>query len=589
MPKLLGFLFKYAIIVVIWGFFALALITLYYYHDLPTLEEMESATKKQIIEICYSNGNKITTVGDLYANQITFSQIPRHLIDAVLATEDRKFFKHNGVDFLGIARAFYVNYRADRIVQGGSTITQQLAKMIFLKPDRTIKRKVQEIILARQLEKTFSKEQILSLYLNRAYFGEGNYGIANATQSYFNKPVSKLSLKESAMLAGLLKAPSRLSPNNNPKLAKKRTNQVLNSMVDAGYLNKKSFSIIKKPVTYRDDKLQRLYFADYIAGQFSDYIPFSDQLSKSYLTIITTMDEDLQKIIEDETNNFIKKNDKKLAKSQIAMVLMNQDGAILAMIGGKDYQKSSFNRSIYARRQSGSAFKIFVYLTALQNGWKINDELEDKKVSLGDWSPENYGKRYYGKVSIKTAFAKSLNSVAVQLTAKLDKKQIIKNALKMGIISDIAENDATLALGTSQVSLLELVNSYGAIASGGLALLPYSILKINSGENILYNKQSNQLYRIITKDNSQAMREILREVVINGTGKAANVAPNIYGKTGTSQNYRDAWFVGFDNDYILGIWIGNDNNKPTNKIVGGSLPAELFGKIIKNISQTKTL
>jgi len=581
MLKPLGFLFKYTIIC---GSVALALVIFYYYHDLPTLEEMESATDKQVIEICYSNGNKITTVGDLYANQITFSQIPGHLIDAVLATEDRKFFKHSGVDFLGIIRAFYVNYRADKIVQGGSTITQQLAKMMFLKPDRTIKRKVQELMLAWQLEKTFSKEQILTLYLNRAYFGEGNYGVASAAGYYFNKPITKLSLNESAMLAGLLKAPSKLSPNNNPKLTTKRVHQVLANMVDAGYLNENNFNKVEKPITYREDKLQRLYFADYIASQFSDYIPSPDQSNKNHLTITTTMDENLQQIIESETNHFVKQNDKKLARSEIAMILMNKDGAILAMIGGKDYQKSQFNRAIYAKRQAGSAFKIFVYLTALQNGWKIDDVMEDKKVSLGGWSPENYEKRYYGQVSLTTAFAKSLNSVAVQLTAKLDKKQIINNALKMGIISDIDENDATLALGTAQVSLLELVDSYGAIASGGVAILPYSILTIDGGKKILYKKQPDQLYQIIKWDNVVAMKTILREVVASGTGTVANVAKNIYGKTGTSQNYRDAWFIGFDDNYILGIWIGNDDNKPTNKITGGTLPAELFGKVMKQIS-----
>ena len=584
MLKLLGFLLKYVIIFAIWGSIALALVLFYYHNDLPTLEEMESATDKQVIEIRYSNGNKITTVGDLYANQITFNQIPGHLIDAVLATEDRKFFKHNGVDFFGIARAFYANYRADKIVQGGSTITQQLAKMMFLTPDRNIKRKIQELMLAWQLEKTFSKEQILALYLNRAYFGKGNYGIASAARYYFNKPVAKLSLDESAMLAGLLKAPSKLSPDNNPKLSQKRVNQVLVNMVNAGYLDKNNFTKVNNPITYYSDKLQRLYFADYVASQFSDYIPHSNHLNKSYITVTTTMDENLQKIIENETNDFVKKNYKKLAKSQIAIILMDKNGAILGMVGGKDYQKSPFNRAIYAKRQAGSAFKIFVYLTALQNGWKIDDIMEDKKVSLGDWSPENYEKRYYGKVSLKTAFAKSLNSVAVQLTAKLNKKQIIHNALKMGIISDLDNNDATLALGTAPVSLLELVDSYGAIASGGLAILPYSILKIDTGEKVLYKKQPNQLYQIINEENVMAMKEILQEVVVNGTGKAANVATNIYGKTGTSQNYRDAWFIGFNDDYVLGVWIGNDDNKPTNKITGGTLPAELFGKVIKKIT-----
>jgi penicillin-binding protein 1A len=584
MLRFLGFLCKWAIITAVWGAIFLSVVLFYYCQDLPSLEEMETANDKQVIEVCYSNGNKITTLGDLYANQITFNQIPGHLIDAVVATEDRRFFNHSGVDFLGILRAAYVNFRADKIVQGGSTITQQLAKMMFLKPDRTIKRKVQELMLARQMEKTFGKEQILTLYLNRAYLGGGNYGIASASRNYFNKPVSKLDLNESAMLAGLLKAPSKLSPNNNHKLAEKRANQVLENMIDAGYLNENNIDEITKPIAYKEEKLQRFYFSDYVASQFPDYLSGKDKSNKNRFTITTTLDENFQRIVENETNKFVNKNSKKLGTSQVALVLMNKDGALLAMVGGRDYQKSPFNRAVYSKRQAGSAFKVFVFLTALQNGFKIDDMIEDKKVSLGGWSPENYEKKYYGKVTLKDAFAKSLNSVAVQLTAKLDKKQIIKNALKMGVISEIDNNDATIALGTAQVSLLEMVNSYASIASGGNAVLPYSVEKI-SGDNdkILYQNQPDEPYKIIEEKNVEAMKEILREVVKNGTGKAANVANNIYGKTGTSQNYRDAWFIGFNDNYVLGIWIGNDNNKPTNKITGGSLPAQLFSGIIKKL------
>jgi penicillin-binding protein 1A len=584
MLRFLGFLCKWAIIAAVWGVILLSIVIFYYYRDLPTLEEMEVANDKQVIEVCYSNGNPITTLGDLYANQITFNQIPGHLIDAVVATEDRRFFNHSGVDVMGILRAAYVNYRADRIVQGGSTITQQLAKVMFLKPDRTIKRKVQELMLAWQLEKTFGKEQILTLYLNRAYFGSGNYGIASASRYYFNKPVSKLNLNESAMLAGLLKAPSKLSPNNNQKLAEKRANQVLENMVDAGYLNENNIDEIKKPIAYKDDKLQRFYFSDYVASNFPDYLSQEDKSNKTRFTITTTLDENLQRIVEDETNKFVKKNDKKLGNNQVALILMNKDGALLAMVGGKDYQKSPFNRAVYSKRQAGSAFKVFVFLTALQNGFEIDDVMDDKKVSLGGWSPENYEKKYYGQVTLKEAFAQSLNSVAVQLTAKLDKNQIIKNALKMGVISEIDNNDATIALGTAQVSLLEMVNSYASIASGGVAVLPYAVEKISgNNDKILYQNQPDEPYQIIPQKDVESMKEMLREVVKNGTGKAANVSDNIYGKTGTSQNYRDAWFIGFDDNYILGVWIGNDDNKPTNKITGGTLPAQLFTSIIKKL------
>ncbi|MCE3254836.1 MAG: pbpD [Rickettsiaceae bacterium] len=587
MLRFLGFLCKWAIVLAVFGGVLLATIVFYYYHDLPTLENMEASNDKQVIEICYSNGDPITTLGDLYSNQVTFTEIPGHLVDAVVATEDRKFFKHKGIDLLGILRATYVNYRADKIVQGGSTITQQLAKLMFLKPERTMKRKIQEAILAWQLEKIFSKEQILTLYLNRAYFGAGNYGIANASRYYFNKPVSKLNLKESALLAGLLKAPSKLSPSNNQQLAEKRTNQVLINMVDAGYLDEANIKETKKPILYKEDKLQRLYFADYIGNQFSDYISKDGQYG-NHFSVITTLDKKFQKIAEDETNAFVKKNEKKLGQSELALILMSKDGAILAMIGGKNYQKSPFNRAIHAKRQAGSAFKLFVYLTAIQEGADPEDIMEDKKVSIGGWSPENYEKKYYGQVTLKEAFAKSINSISVQLTLQLDRQQIIKNALKMGIISTIDNNDATLALGTTEVGLLELVNSYAAVANDGFAVLPYSVTAIEDDkQKILYQKESDKAYEIIDEDDIDDMKELLREVVVSGTGRIANVDTKdgkIYGKTGTSQNYRDAWFIGFNDEYVLGVWIGNDNDKPTNKITGGTLPAELFARIMKKIN-----
>lgn len=584
MLRVFGFIFKWLLIFAVYGGFILAAIIFYYYHDLPSLKEMESTNNKQVIEVCYSNGNKITTLGDLYANQVTFDQLPGHLIDAVVATEDRKFFTHLGFDIFGIIRASYVNYRAERIVQGGSTITQQLAKMMFLNPEKTVKRKVQEIMLAWQLEHTFPKEQILTLYLNRAYFGGGNYGVASAARYYFGKPVSELSLNESAMLAGILKAPSKLSPNHDKKLANKRANEVLEKMADAGYLTVKDKDAILQPITYKDEKLQRLYFSDYIGETFADYISKPDKSANNRFSVITTMDEGLQKIVENATNEFVKANNKKLGSAQISMILMDKKGGIKALIGGRDYQKSPFNRALNSKRQAGSAFKIFVYLTAMQSGYTPQDKMEDKKVSIGSWSPENYEKIYYGNISLKDAFARSANSIPVQLTAKLDKKEILRNALKMGITSDIDNRDATFALGTVQVSLLELVNSYATIASDGYAVLPYYVEKISGDEDkILYESKKDESYKIIEEENVNQMKEMLRAVVEYGTGKAANVGRDIYGKTGTSQNYRDAWFIGFNDEYVLGVWMGNDDNTPTNKIVGGGLPAELFASIMKKI------
>ncbi len=564
----------------IWFGLVLAVVIMYYYQGLPSLDELEEKSNPTI-EIKYSNDNKITTFGDFYTDQVTYKQIPQHLVEAVVATEDRRFFTHNGIDFLGILRASYVNYRAGKIVQGGSTITQQLAKLLFLKSERTYNRKIQELLLSQKLENTFSKEQIITLYLNHAYFGAGNYGIASAAKYYFNKPVSKISLNESAILTGLLKAPSRLSPMNNKELAENRANQVLRNMIDAGYIERKNVKNLDGQINYKMDKMQRLYFADYILGNYDGFVDHEIKGNKNII-VKTTLDEKIQNIAEDEVDNFTIKN--KLGKTELAVIIMSKDGAILGMIGGKNYQQSPFNRAVKSRRQSGSSFKTFVYLAAFEQGFKPDDVFEDKKTNIGDWNPENYNKKYYGEVSLAHSFALSLNSVAVQLTSKLNKKALGETIEKLGIIDDLDLNDPTIVLGTTQVTLLELTSAYIPIANGGKAIIPYGIKEIyNNKDKILYEHESSGLGSIIEDDKLEMMKKILRGVVEYGTGKNANVASDIYGKTGTSQQSRDAWFIGFNDDYIIGVWIGNDDNSPTNKITGGTLPATLFGNIIKRL------
>jgi penicillin-binding protein 1A len=283
-------------------------------------------------------------------------------------------------------------------------------------------------------------------------------------------------------------------------------------------------------------------------------------------------------------DNFINHNQKKMLKSQLAVIVMSKDGAIRAMIGGKDYQKSPYNRAVYSKRQPGSAFKTFVYLTAFQNGFKPDDQIDDKKISIGNWSPENYDKKYLGLVSLKTSFASSSNSAAVQLAANLNSKDIVRNAEKLGITSAIDKNDPTITLGTMQVSLLELVSSYATIANDGYPVFSYAIESIKNEDDNLYERETSGLARVIDPEQLTMLKEILREVVQKGTGKNANIADNIYGKTGTSQNSRDAWFIGFDDDYVIGVWIGNDDNSPTDQISGGSLPAFLFADIMRKIS-----
>lgn len=571
-----------------WGFFFLicgaifaTLALFYYFQGLPTLSDLEKEAGKRLIKINYANDNLLANRGEIYASKVNYYELPQNLINAVVAVEDRRFFSHIGVDVFGTARAFYVNRKAGRIVQGGSTVTQQLAKMLFLSSQKTVKRKTQEALLALQLERHFTKEQIITFYLNRAYFGSGNYGIAEAAKYYFAKDVAQLNLKECAMLAGILKSPSKYSPKNNRVNAEKRSEIVIKSMIDAGFLNEKNLSEFDHDPSYNSYRSQRLYFADFVNEQYGEYLSKADAEEKSII-IKSTLDEPLQRELEEILAEFIEDNLPKLGKSQIAIIAMKKDGAIVAMSGGNDYQQSQYNRAIYAKRQSGSAFKTFVYLAALQNGLKIDEVYEDKKINIGTWLPENYEKQYLGEISVKEAFAKSSNSVAIQIAKKVGNPLIIKAANDLGIISKIAKNDPTIALGTSEVSLLELTSAYATIANGGMTVLPYSIEKIeNDLGKILYQRQSSGLEPVVSPENLADIKELLRAVVASGTGKNANVGDDIYGKTGTSQNFRDAWFIGFNDKLVVGVWIGNDDNSATNKITGGSLPAKLFAQIIE--------
>lgn len=581
--KFIKSILKLLTIVFIWGIIALALIVGYYYNNLPSLQELEAKNQRQIININYSNQEKITTIGSLYQDEVKFYQLPQSLINAVIATEDRRFFEHHGIDIFGISRASVVNYKSGRLAQGGSTITQQLAKLLFLSSKKTFERKVEEILLALEIEKTFSKEQILTLYLNHAYFGSGNYGVANAAKFYFNKSVSEIDLNEAAMLAGLLKAPSKYSPKNNLKLSKIRTKEVINNMIDAGFLAKNQITKINPKISNQNNHDLKLYFADYVNDQFRDYVLVADKQNIN-LNIKTTLNQKIQEKLELVTNQFIQKNHDKIANSEIAVIIMAKDGAILGMIGGKNYQQSQFNRAIYAKRQPGSAFKTLIYLTAFENGYTPDSIFEDKKTTIGSWSPENYDRQYRGQVSLKEAFANSLNSVAVQLNHKINQNQLIEMAKKLGISSKIEKNDATIALGTAEVSPLELTSAYAAIANDGYPVIPYSILEISDQKSqILYQRQSSGFKRVISKSANDYIKQVLREVVTSGTGKAANINSSIYGKTGTSQDYHDAWFIGFDDNYTIGIWIGNDDNSPTNKITGGGLPTMLFAEIMDEI------
>ena len=574
---------KFTLLLAIWGAIFATAASFYYFQGLPSLDDLAMDSSKKIVQINYSNGNPITKRSEIHASEISYYELPQNLVNAVVATEDRRFFSHHGVDIFGIVRAFAANRKAGRIVQGGSTVTQQLAKILFLSSDRTFRRKIQEVLLALQLERRFTKEQILTFYLNRAYFGAGNYGVGNAAKSYFGKDISQLNLSESALIAGLLKAPSKISPKNNRQLAEERTNVVLRAMIDAGYLNEENLAELDQDPNYVIDHGQRFYFADFVYEQMPEFLGKKGEKEKT-ISVTTTLSEDVQSSMENVLNKFVEKNSKKLGKSEIAVVVMDKSGAVLAMSGGRDHQKSQFNRAVYAKRQAGSAFKTFVYLAAFEKGWGPDDILEDRQINVGTWVPDNYNSKFLGEVTLNKAFAGSLNSVAVQLASDVGGEDVRSMARRCGISSKIDQDDPTIALGTTEVSLLELTGSYATIAAEGDVVIPYAISEVKNGDDEeLYKHTSSGLGVIAEEESILKIKRVLREVVVNGTGRNANVSEGVSGKTGTSQNYRDAWFVGFDDDYVIGVWIGNDDNSPTNRISGGLLPARLFGEILRRI------
>lgn len=385
-------------------------------------------------------------------------------------------------------------------------------------------------------------------------------------------------------MVGVLKAPSKLAPNKNRKLAEERADIVLQNMINSGDLGLDSIKYLDDEVSYKDNKLQEFYFTDYVKSQYQDFLN-QKQRAQGFFKINTTLDKKLQDLTKISVDRLYRKYPKRLQNSQIAVLVMSHDGKILSMIGGKNYQDSQFNRAVNSKRQIGSIAKTFIYLTAFEKNFTPEDIFEDKKITIGNWSPKNYNNKYYGQVSLEEAFARSLNSVAVQLAQKVKIKNILQNMRKMNIESKI-DQDLTMALGTAQLSLLELATSFAIIANGGHYIIPSFIESIKSGSNkLIYERKSSNIGKIFDSKQITWIKQLLRSVITYGTGNNANITEDIFGKTGTSQDFRDAYFVGFNSNYVVAIWIGNDNNKATNQITGGMLPALLFKNIIQSFSK----
>jgi len=576
-----GRIARWSAIVAIWTVLAVGVLVVWYAWDLPDVNELGGQTRRPSVTLLAADGSVVSTYGDYYAGATQIQDLPPYVMQAVIATEDRRFFEHIGFDPAGIIRAMVVNIRAGGLRQGGSTITQQLAKNLFLSNERTLRRKVQETLLAIWLETKFSKQQIFAIYMNRVYFGAGAWGLEAAARRYFGRPARDLNVREAALIAGLLKAPSKLSPARDRDAAETRASQVIENMVAAGYLNEADAARAEKAPLRLVPGLANVntrYFADWALAEVVDRVgkPARD------LVVSTTLDTHLQEIAESALETVIERDEAKRNVSQGALVALSPHGAVLAMVGGRDYGESQFNRATQARRQPGSAFKPFVYLAALEAGVQPSDTIVDGPINIGGWRPANFDEKFRGTMTVRDAFAYSINTAAVQLSERVGRERVIQVARRLGISTPLQATPA-LALGASEVTLLDLTTAYATIEDFGRAAMPHAVTEIRDSDgNILYRRSGSGSLQAIDPRIDETLIDMMGSVVAYGTGRAAALNRPAAGKTGTTSDFRDAWFVGFTNDIVAGVWVGNDNSAPMKGVTGGTVPAEIWRKFMVN-------
>jgi penicillin-binding protein 1A len=587
--SLIGRLFKWLFVLGLWGVLTVGVLLAWYARELPGLIENPRFERKASITVLANDGSVIGRYGDIKGESLAIQDMPKHLVDAILATEDRRFYSHFGIDPIGLTRAIIVNVMHKGTVQGGSTITQQLAKNLFLSQEKTYKRKIQEALLALWLEHELTKDEILSAYMNRVYLGAGTYGVEAAAKVYFGKKVKDLPLHESAILAGLLKAPSRYSPIANPKASEERAKVVLSAMVDAGFITEKKAKAAKANKLARSDdgpegEASR-YFADWIVDSLENVIgtPTED------IVVETTLDPEVEESTARVLKDSVEKNGKKLKVSQGASVVLRPDGSIVALVGGIDYSKSQFNRATQGLRQPGSSFKPVVYLAAIEAGADEYFMVEDAPITEGRYRPQNFGNKYYGEITMIEAMTWSLNTVAYRLAKMVGIENVIGVARRLGITADLEPN-LSLALGTSEVPMIEMAQAYATIASGGFAVKAYGITKVKTEKSnkVLYEREPEESPRVFRGSNIQTLVNMMMSVVQNGTGQAAKGGFFAAGKTGTSQDYRDAWFDGFTDNYTAIVWFGNDDNTSMKSVTGGGLSAGAWRDIIAGAKSDPT-
>jgi len=544
--------------------------------QLPDTTNLLDKGPSRDITILDDKGRLIARRGYTQGALVPVAELPTYVPNAFIAIEDRRFRHHFGIDPIGMMRAATENMTAGHVVQGGSTITQQLAKNLFLDPDRTFDRKMQEAMLALYLESRYSKDQILTLYLNRVYFGAGVFGIQAAAERFFGKPAIDLTLPEAAMLAGSVKAPARFNPQADPDASKERAATVLDAMDDAGYISDAVRDDAKttRPRVVRETGTPNSgYFVDWVISRIPGYVGNINEP----IVVETTFDVASQQMAERAVVQGLAREGSGLHAHEAALVAMLPDGAVRALVGGRSYADSPFDRATDASRQPGSAFKPFVYLTAFEHGRNPTDTMDDEPVNIHGWRPADFEGRYEGEISLERAFAKSSNSIAAQLAAEVGARAVAATAHRLGITSELM-NVPSLALGTSGVSPLELTGAYAPFANGGEGVLPYGIVRIKTrAGKVLYTRAGSGLGRVVSEYNTREITQLMVATVTSGTGKAARLTERpSAGKTGTTQDFHDAWFVGFTADLVCGVWVGNDDNAPMVHATGGGLPAHIF-------------
>ena len=567
--RVLLWLLRWSFIAAVWLGLAAAVMLLWYSRDLPRPESALDAARRPSLILQDRSGHVIASFGDLVGEPLRLKDFPPALPAALVAVEDRRFWHHHGIDPVGLLRAAVVNLTAGHVVQGGSTLTQQVAKTLFLTNARTTKRKVQELLLTLWLERHFTKTEILEIYLNRVYLGAGAWGMDAAAKTYFNVSARRLTLPQAAVLAGLPRAPSRFNPRVNPAAALARGKEVLTAMVENGDLTAQQAQAAAAQIAFPPAPSAPGWFADWVADQSQTLVaPDADA------TLRTTLDGRTQAIAETRLSALLDGPGAAAEVSEGAVIILDTaTGAVRAMVGGHSFRESSYNRAVLSRRQPGSAFKPFVWLTALETGMTPDDTIMDAPLRIGTWSPTNIEHRYLGEITLEEALAQSVNTASVRILLKSGgPRAVAATAARLGI-ADKLPNDASLALGTGEVGLMELTAAYAPFFNGGNRIVPHGL-----------DRMPHQPERVMDPDKAAMMARMLGAVVNRGTGRAAAVpGRSVAGKTGTTQEFRDAWYIGSVRGMLIGIWLGNDDNEPMKAVTGGGLPARLFHDIAVGI------